>query len=229
LGGALTKSGNDLFPRTIAGFTKYIEIVYVKAQNNLSVYGISPDKFAVITPLYNTYIEKEAIAANPETATTAVRRARDDAREALEPAWRNFINENIRFNSAVSAEDLEVFGVKKRDTTPTKAGVPDVVPALATKQVGVRRYEIEVLNSTTGKKKKPQYATGSYIYLAVTEAGKLPEHEDEYRKLDFSSTCHHVIEFSLDQLAKQANVYARYSNAHGKEGPQSSSETIIIG
>ncbi|MDR0385480.1 MAG: hypothetical protein LBH60_05330 [Prevotellaceae bacterium] len=220
---------NDLFPLTIAGFTEYIKIVYVKAQNNLSVYGISPDKFAVITPLYETYIEKEAIAANPETATTAARRARNDSRKSLEPAWRKFINENIRFNSAVPPEDLEVFGVKQRDTTPTKVGVPDVVPALSIKQVGVRRYELEVLDSITGKKKKPQYAAGSYIYLAVTEAGKSPEHEDEYRKLDFSSNCHHVLEFTLEYLAQQANVYARYSNVHGKEGPKGSSETIIIG
>ncbi|MDR0385656.1 MAG: hypothetical protein LBH60_06230 [Prevotellaceae bacterium] len=220
---------HSLFPKTIAGFTEYIKIVYVKAQNNLSVYGVSPDKLAVITPLYNTYIEKEAVAANPETATTAARRARDSARKALESAWRNFINENIRFNSAVPAEDLEVFGVKKRDTVLTKVGVPDVVPALSVKHAGVRRYEIEILDGTTGKKKKPQYAVGSYIYLAVTEAGKLPEHEDEYRKLDFSSTCHHVLEFRFEHLSKQANVYARYSNAHGKEGPQSPSETIIIG
>jgi hypothetical protein len=220
---------DKLFPLSIAGFTEYIKIAYVKAQTNLSVYGVSPDKFNVITPLYDTYIEKEAVAANPETATTAARRARDDARKALASAWRKFLNENIRFNSAVSVEDLEVFGIKKRDTTPTKAGVPYIIPALSIKQAGVRRYEIEVLDGTTGKKKKPEYATGSYIYIAITDAGKFPEHGDEYHKLDFSSTCHHVLEFPLEQQAKQANVYARYSNPHGKEGPQSPSEAIIIG
>jgi hypothetical protein len=220
---------SNFIPKSITGFTEYMKIVYVKAQNNLSIYGINFDKFAPITPLYNTYIEKEAIAANPETATTGARRARDEAREALEPAWRMFINENIRFNSAVPVEDLEVFGIKKRDTTPTKVGIPDFIPALSIRQVGVRRYEVEVLNSATGKKKKPQYATGSYIYLAVTEPGKTPEHENEYRKLDFSSNCHHVLEFPIEQLAKQANIYARYSNAHGKEGPEGLTETVIIG
>jgi hypothetical protein len=84
---------SNFIPKTITGFTEYMKIVYIKAQNNLSIYGINFDKFAPITPLYDTYIEKEAIAANPETATTGSRRARD---EALEPAWRMFINENIR-------------------------------------------------------------------------------------------------------------------------------------
>jgi hypothetical protein len=219
----------NLFPTTIAGFTEYIKIVYAKAQNNLSKYGVSSDKLTPVTPLYNAYIQAEAVAANPETATTGARRTRDEAGDALKKEWRRFLNENIRYNSAVPAADLEVFGIRKRDTTRTPARVPDRVPALSIRQAGTRRYEIEVLDSETGKKKRPPYATGSYIYLAVTEPGEEPKHESEYRKLDFSSKCRHVIEFTLEQLAKQASIYARYSNAHGKEGPESITEAVIIG
>jgi hypothetical protein len=218
-----------LFPKTIAGFTEYIKIAYTKVQNSMSQYGISPDKLNSITSLYNVYIQTEAIAANPETATTGARRARDISRKALESAWRKFINEFIRYNSQVPVADLIIFGVKQRDTTPSKIGIPDIVPTLSIKQVGVRRYELEVFDSTTGKRKKPKYANGSYIYLAVTELGKAPEHESEYRNMGFSSNCHHVLEFPVEQIAKQANIYACYSNSHGKEGPECSTETIIIG
>jgi hypothetical protein len=121
-----------------------------------------------------------------------------------------------------------VFGIKERDTTRTPAGIPDIVPTIVIRQSGTRHYEIDVLDSVTGKKKKPQHAAGSNIYLAVTELGEEPKNESEYRKLDFSSNCHHIIEFPLEQLAKQANIYARYSNAHGKEGPESIAEAIII-
>ena len=219
----------NLFPTTITGFTEYIKIAYLKAQNNQSSYGISSSKLAVVTPLYNAYIAAEAIAANPDTATKGARRTRDDAREALESAWRKFLNECIRYNSAVPVADLEVFGIRERDTTRTPAGIPDRIPVVFAKPVGARRLEVEVLDSETGKKKKPPYATGSYIYLAVTEVGQEPQHEHEYRKLDFSSNCHHVVEFPIEQLAKQANIYARYSNAHGKEGPEGPVETVIIG
>ncbi|MDR2774211.1 MAG: hypothetical protein LBC19_05625 [Tannerella sp.] len=218
----------NLFPTTIAGFTEYIKIAYAKAQINLQIYGIAETKLMPVAPLYDAYIQAELIAANPETATTGARRTRDEASAALKKEWRKFLNENIRYNTAVPAADLEVFGIRERDTTRTPAGIPDKVPALAIRQVGARRYEIEVLDSATGKKKKPQYATGSYIYLAVTEVGETPKHESEYRKLDFSSTCHHVVEFPLEQLAKQANIYARYSNSHGKEGPESITEATVI-
>jgi hypothetical protein len=218
----------NLFPRAIAGFTEYIKIAYAKAQNSLSAYGVSPDKLAPVTPLYNAFVQAEAIAADPETATTGARRTRDEARKALEPAWRKFINECIRYNSAVPAADLEVFRIKERDTVKTPAGIPDKIGLVSIKTVGTRRMEVEVLESETGKKKKPPYATGSYIYLAVTEPGQTPQHESDYRKLDFSSNCHHVVEFPLEQLAKQANIYATYSNAHGKEGPEGPVETAII-
>jgi hypothetical protein len=62
-----------------------------------------------------------------------------------------------------------------------------------------------------------------------TEVGQRPQHESEYRKYDFSSNCHHVVEFPMEQLAKQANIYAHYSNSHGKEGPAGAGEEVIIG
>jgi hypothetical protein len=219
----------SIFPTTIAGFTEHIKIAYGKAQANLTAYGIAPEKLAAITPRYNAYVAAEALAADPDTATKGNRRAREDARKLLQPAWRRFLNENIRYNSAVPAADLEVFGIRKRDTARTPAGVPGIAPVLSIRQAGVRRYEIDVLNSETGKKKKPPHAAGSFVYMAVTAPGEEPHHEGEFRKLSFSSNYRHVVDFPLEQLAKQANFCARYANAHGKEGPESATEAVIIG
>jgi hypothetical protein len=218
-----------LIPRSIARFTEYIKVAYAKAKNNLEKYEISPDKLKVITPIYTTYIQAETIAANPETATASARHIRNEARKILESSWRNFINECIRYNPLVSASDLEVFGIKKRDKILTRVGVPNIVPALSIKQIGVRQYKLSVVNSTTGKRKKPKHAAGSYIYIAITEPGKMPEHSHDYHKMSFSTSSYHFLDFPVEQLAKQANIYARYSNSHGKEGPENLSESIIIG
>ncbi|MDR2041085.1 MAG: hypothetical protein LBP98_02050 [Tannerella sp.] len=217
-----------MFPRTIAGFTEYIKIAYQKASTNLSTYGISQAKFGVLTPYYNDYIAKEATAADPDTATKGSRAARDVAREALEKEWRHFLNENIRYNTAVSVEDLEVFGIEPHDNvrtpplTPTDTGILDV------RRLGAYRYEIYVIDEKTGKRKLPPHATGSYLYLAVSEIGKQPEEVESYRKLDFSSNTRHNVDFTSADLSKQANLYARYSNQHGKEGPIGPIATFII-
>jgi hypothetical protein len=47
--------------------------------------------------------------------------------------------------------------------------------------------------------------------------------------MNFSSNSHHVLEFPSEQIAKQANIYARYSNPHGKKGPEGLTEAVIIG
>jgi hypothetical protein len=54
--------GKDIFPTTIAGFTEYIKNAYTLAQTKLPVYGIGPEKLLVVTPFYNTFIEKEAMS-----------------------------------------------------------------------------------------------------------------------------------------------------------------------
>jgi hypothetical protein len=218
----------SMFPRSIAEFTKYIKIAYQKALTNLSAYGIPPAKLDVVTPLYEDYIAKEALAANPETATKGNRDARNAARDALDPVWRHFLNESIRYNTLVSVADLEVFGITPRDDVRTPALTPTKTGILNVKRLGAYEYEVIVIDEETSKRKLPLHATGSYLYLAVSEAGTLPENLEDYRKLDFSSNTRHELNFSSADLGKQANLYARYSNQHGKEGPVGPVETFLI-
>jgi hypothetical protein len=217
-----------VIPRGNARFAEYMRNAYDKLIVNAGAYGIAPDKIAPITEAYNNFMAAEALASNPDTATSGNRHARDTARKTLETLWRVFLNENIRFNTLVSEPDLEVFGLLPGDNTRTTAGVPDKVGIVSIKRVGALRLEARVLDADTGKPKNPLYATGSYLYLAVTELDKVPEHADEFHKKDFSSNNKHVLEFPREQLGRQAHIYARYSNAHGKEGPEGPTETVVI-
>jgi hypothetical protein len=220
--------GKNFIPRNIAKFTEYIKIAYAKILANLIVYGIAPEELAPVTVAYNRYIVAEALTANPDTATIGNRRERNVARKELESLWRELLNANIRYNKLVPVADLEVFGINPRDGVRTPAGIPDTIGLVSLKHVGAFRFEAHVLDSATGKLKNPANATGSYLYVAVTDVDKEPEHADDFRKRDFSSNNKHVIEFSMEQKAKQAHVYARYSNRHGKEGPEGPVEAIII-
>jgi hypothetical protein len=89
-------------------------------------------------------------------------------------------------------------------------------------------YEITVVNERTSKRKLPEHAAGSYIYMAVSEMGVIPEDTDAYRKLDFSSNARHRLRFNPSDLGRQANVYVRYASRGGKEGPAGPVETFFI-
>jgi hypothetical protein len=220
--------GKDAIPQTIGGFTVYIKIAYQKASTNLSAYGISPARLAVITPLYNDYIAKDALAANPETATKGNREARDEARKLLEKAWRQFLNECIRFNTLISTADKAVFGISPRDGIRTQAQLPTATGSVTAKRLGAFEYVMTVVEVKTAKRKLPEHAKGSYIYLSVSEPGVLPEDIDTYQRLEFSSGSRHKMRLSPSDLGKQANVYVRYANQHGQEGPAGQIETFII-
>jgi hypothetical protein len=215
-------------PQTIAGFTEYIKNAYQKAYANWSAYGIAGAKLAVITPLYEDYLAKEALAANPDTATKGNREARDEAHNVLEKAWRQFLNESIRFNTAVSTADKAVFGITPHDGIRTPQQAPKDTGIVTVKRIGAFEYEVIVIDEKTAKRKLPEHATGSYIYLTISEPGVLPENIDAYRKMEFSSNARHELRFSPSELGKQANIYVRYSNPHGQEGPVGPIETFLI-
>jgi hypothetical protein len=218
----------NFFPTTIKGFTEYIKVAYQKAFSNLAAWNIPEEKLGKVTPVFKDYISKEALAANPDTATKGNREARNEAREILEKEWRHFLNESIRYNTAISTADLAVFGITPRDGIRTPVSVPSDTGIVNVKRIGAYQYEVIVIDEKNNKRKLPQYATGSYIYLAISEPGFVPTTIEDYKKLDFSSNSRHKLQFNSSDLGKQANVYVRYSNRHGEEGPAGPVETFLI-
>jgi hypothetical protein len=218
----------DYIPQGIAEFTQYIDNAYKRASKNLTLYGLPASALVEITTALGRYTTAEAVATNPDTATTGARRERNAARKDLEKKWRQFINTNIRYNALVPEADREVFKLKPEDP-PTPVQPPKSTGRASIHRIGELQFELRVLDVETGKFKLPKNASGSYVYLAITEPDIMPAHDNDFRKLDFSSTAHHQIDFPREQLGKQANVYVRYSNVHGKEGPKGPIETFIIG
>jgi hypothetical protein len=215
----------DYIPKGIAEFTEYIKNAYTKASANLTTYGLDPNALNKVKPAYDRFITAEATASNPDTATPGARRERDEAWKELESLWRTFINANIRYNELVPPADREAFGLKAADTSRTPAKTPEATGFVSVQRKGAYFFEIRVFDEATGKPKHPLYATGSYVYIAVTDIDMPP---GEFHKHDFSSNARHTVRFTRDQIGKQAHVYARYSNSHGKEGPEGPTETFII-
>jgi hypothetical protein len=196
--------------------------------DNRSGYGIDPSRLAAIGSDYEAYVAAEAEAANPDTATKGARRERDGARVRLERQWRRFLNENIRYNTQVSVADLTVFGIRSRDATRTQAHVPTATGVVTVKRRGAFEFEVTVIDAATSKRRLPDHAAGSYLFLAVTETGVIPEALETYRMTDFSSNARHILRFPSNNLVRQANLYVRYVNRHGREGPAGQIKSFVI-
>jgi hypothetical protein len=217
-----------VIPNTISGFTEYIKTAYDAAVQNEKVYGINPNELAKTTPLYNDFIKQEALCANPVTASKPNRDARNIAWDTLEKQWRVFLNKEIRLNDNISVADKEIFGILPHDEKRTHVLPPKSTGILTITRVGECRFDMVVEDSVTGKKKRPDDATGSNVYSAIVEPGQPVPHKDTFHFEGFSSTSHHTVAFSDEHIAKRAYLFARYSNAHGQEGPEGPVSTIII-
>jgi hypothetical protein len=219
----------NIFPTSIQDFTEYFKAAVSKAEANMEAYKILPEKLAAVMPYYAAYTRALAVASDPGTVTTSARRARDRARKALKPVWRAFLDENIRHNPLVPGADLEVFRLQGLDRSGVTPAIPGSVPEVSVMYASAKRLEVEVIEHETGKKWKTRPAVGSFIYVAFTAAGEAPASEEEYRRQEVSRHCRHVVEFPFEQMARQVNIFARYVNSRGEEGPRSAVKTIIIG
>jgi hypothetical protein len=201
---------------------------YKVTQTNLDLYKINEIEFAKIMPLYTAYDALELLCANPATATRGNRDARNAAWKTLEKQWRIFLNKEVRLNDNISIADKEIYGIFPHDDIPTTAGVPKERGVLTVVREGYCEYDVLVENEATGKKKRPDDATGSNLYSAVVEPGEPTPHRDAFRYDGFSSTCHHKKRFPEEYFAKQAYLFARYTNAHGEEGPDGPVQMIQL-
>jgi hypothetical protein len=217
---------NDI-PQGHAAFTEYMEYCYPKVEINLSAYGIDPAKFTPLTNDYNAFLAAEKTAVNPETATSPAIHERNRLQKKLEGTWRTFRNENLRYNTLVSDEDKESFGIKISDGTRHSAGVPTDTGTATPIRRGTCEFEIQVREEKTGKLKNPAHASGSNLYLAVGAIGESPAFSD-YHRVSFESDNTHELFLRHEDVGKQANIFARYSNPHGKEGPEGPVNTFVI-
>jgi hypothetical protein len=218
----------DFIPEGNAEFRSYIVIAHDKLYTHPTKYDIPASVLNDYGSLYMDYLAADDKAENPDTATKGNRDERNRLRDELKKMWRQIVNEWIRFNSKISVPDKEVFHVYPRDDTRTPAKTPKDKGLARVKRLGAYEYEVTVVDETNLKRKLPEDATGSYLYLVVSEPGVVPEKIEDYRKLDFSSNANHTIVFPSEQLGMQGNVYVRYANQHGKEGPIGPVESFFI-
>jgi hypothetical protein len=214
-------------PQGHAAFTEYMDFCYHKVEINLMPYNIDPTKLPPLTDAYHAFLTAEHTATNPDTATPTAIHERNRLQKILEGAWRTFRNENLRYNAQVSNEDKESFGIKISDGTRHAAGVPTEAGTATPIRRGTCEFEIQVREEKTGKLKNPEHASGSNLYLAIGAIGEAPAFSD-YHRVSYESDNTHDLFLRHEDIGKQANVFARYSNSHGKEGPEGPVNTFVI-
>ncbi|MDR0667140.1 MAG: hypothetical protein LBF90_00790, partial [Prevotellaceae bacterium] len=118
-----------LFPPENAAFFTWQHNFMSNLTPRRVAYGVPDDEWVALTARQTTYVEKYALAENPETRTSAAIVARNDARKAFAGALRATIRRRLNFNPAVDDEARRSLGLTVYKTVRTPAAVAADAPA----------------------------------------------------------------------------------------------------
>ncbi|MDR0707987.1 MAG: hypothetical protein LBF60_08975, partial [Treponema sp.] len=125
----------------------------------IAAFGWDQAECAVVVGKITAFLT--ARAAYETVNSTGNRIAKDEAKEEMIDAMRDFANSSIRFNKKMNDEDKLVYGIRPADTTPTYHGTPASQPDTAVENTRNHfEHLIRAINPERGDRSKPADAYG---------------------------------------------------------------------
>jgi hypothetical protein len=185
---------------------------------NAPRFGIAQEKYADIELQVDAYRLAHEKAVHPN-AGKADRLNRKEKAESVRRAVRRFVNEYLRYNSAVKDEDRVNLGLHVPDTKPTAVARPKTCPSVYVRSAGPRQLRLVWHDAGTVSKVKPAGVHGCEIRWAI-----LDEHPTANGDLTCSEFCtRSSYVFAFDEAQRSKTVYfcLRWENTRGEKGPWS--------
>jgi hypothetical protein len=167
-----------------------------------------------------------ARAAYADDDSSRNRLAKDEAREAVKTAMRDFAHSGLRHNRLMRDEDRLFYGIRPADGTHT----PDTAPASFPEAEGdtsiPRQVTINFWDSATKKRGKPHGVHGAEIKWAVLD--HLPANIDELLHSDFDTASPFTLQFGEADRGKRVYFCLRWESSTNLKGPWGEIGSAII-
>ncbi len=216
----------DYIPKAHDAFFVWQGNFYSRANEKLSSFKIDPEKFKPVTAAKSKYEQAFNRASNPEGANSSDRVERDERETEYKTVIRQFVNENIRFNSNVSDYDRTYLGLTVADGSQTPAPVPATHPVLKIDISQPQQHTILIQDEASSSKAKPAGVMQCEIWFKVSQ--EVPT-EDEMAYAGSSSKATFVVKYKDTQSGLRAYYKARWVNTRGEQGPWGAMVSAVIG
>ncbi|MDR2120476.1 MAG: hypothetical protein LBP64_06345 [Tannerella sp.] len=212
----------DYIPRQDGKFLEWAHklILYLKA--HLTAWGIDPDLVAPIETLYNIYSNAYTLAQDPNRGKVDVL-SKNESRDALKAALRQFVKEHLIYNSLITNEDREHMGLPIHDTKPTPPRVPTDMPIAEINFATHLQHIIHVKTGTLTGRAKPSDAHSFEVWNKV--GGDQPKDDSEWSYVNTSTRSPLTVNYPLADVGKTVYYRFRWLNTRNQAGPWS--EAII--
>jgi hypothetical protein len=158
-----------------------------------------------------------ARTAYEETDSTKNRVIKDEAKDAVKDAMRDFANTSIRYNKQMKDEDKLFYGIRTADHTPTPVTEPETYPEAEADTSVIRQVAIHFWDSVTKKRGKPYGVHGAEIRWALLD--HVPVSVNELTNSDFDTASPFTLKFDENQRGLKVYFCLRWESTANLKGP----------
>lgn len=163
-----------------------------------------------------------------EDNSTRKRIIKDEAKETLIAALRDFANTSIRFNKKMSGPEKSYFGIQEPRHSERHIGPPTSQPGILVENTG-NRFEHRIRARELGRQDAVKPADAYGVRYAWQVGGAKPASGEDLQKTKFSREISMVISHTETDKAKTVYYACCYENRRGQAGPWSPVSEGIIG
>lgn len=189
---------------------------YSRVSEKQGSFAIDVSKFKALTEAQHKYIQAFDRASNPDEANRADRVERNEREAEYIRVIRNFVNENVRYNSRVSDYDRKYLGLVVPDKKPTPAAIPETHPLIEVDFSETRVHKLRMKDERTKSTAKPAGVRDAEIWAKV--GGKSPSENSELTLVGSSSNGKLRLNYELSQLGEKVYYQARWVNTRSQPG-----------
>ncbi|MDR0636498.1 MAG: hypothetical protein LBF87_05400 [Treponema sp.] len=191
---------------------------------NTTNFGWRPAEVADTLAKVNAFLTVRT--AYEEVDSTANRMAKDEAKDSVKSAMRDFANTSIRFNKQMNDEDKLVYGIRAPDRTATPAGEPESYPEAEPDTSALRQVTINFWDSATKKRGKPHGIHGAEIRWSILD--HTPASVDELTNSDFDTASPFTLKFDETQRGQRLYFCLRWESNTNLKGPYGEIYSAVV-
>jgi hypothetical protein len=216
---------HDYIPTTDGNFLEWVKNLLTYLQEHAREWELDPSTYAELERLLSIYQAAYEKAKAPNRGSADVL-AKNESRNALKKATRQYVKEYLINNHHITDEDRKLMGLPIHDTKPTPAVVSISPPKAEAKQPSPAVVEIHFHDAESEDRAKPEGQPGAEIAWIVSD--EKPADWDDLTHSSYSTRSPLRLAFKAPDRGKTLYFALRWQNTRGIKGPWSEIMSTII-
>ena len=217
--------GHDYIPPAGGKFLDFAKHLLAYVREHAPEWRLDPAAYAELERLLIIYEAAYDKAKAPNRGSADVL-AKNESRNALEKAIRQFVKEYLISNHLITDESRKLMGLPIHDTKPTPAVVSASAPKVVTKQPSAAVVEMYFQDAESGTRARAEGQTG--VEAAWIISDEKPVDWEQLTHSSFATRSPLRLSFKGTDRGKTLYFALRWQNTRGIKGPWSEIMSTII-